>query len=1434
MFSQTNIGKLVASARAVYDNYLALEFVNKGFQDGESSLAAQIEKVLRATDKSPTEINTSLGGEGYTCRLTPRDLDGEDVTYDVAFPDFLMPEDKVPEAILPLTQYSPAQKKKIFKRTPFFVRKNSKTNTYAFGIVLEHNGKKIEIGGPDKISLYAAHVVSLGYLIKELEKSRGRKPVMLAALATGSGKSFVQALWALVLHLAGVKGVFAAPATLVTQLRQDMGRLLPESVIREIGLERNLSGQAQAREKKKEEGDEADIEVKKGPGRQSQGKEEKGFVLGQEPQADKSITLVSHDRFFSPSFAARLNKDFMPEDTFLSFDEQHVISEKENWHIKLRRYLQKYNALLLTATPTRNSFQLAGNAAVISGSKKKKVLDGTAVPSESMEAVAPTMHAKIASSRASWFSKKIYSLLASFANALVTEVVSPVSEMLHQVRYSFVARPLKPGEKKPSLRDFLRWHVAIPGTEKMLIVTHDHDTLINLDRGLEDKDVAQSIYSDGNLVVRTDIYNAFVIDNVEDVVVQEHANKKREMFRLQLQDCVRRAGYEVKSTEENQLLQSFIEHAAPPPPSLEESKGLPDSMANRAENIIFMSVVDNALQELLGCDLLTLDERRRHGMQHLVQDVHDKMHTYEKKQEVLEAQYIKEGLDLATAAHLAKDVLTVIAQFKKNAWQMKKLVDNWHHDAPQNRRALFGSDFNWRSHHKRFLFKDLEKNLEEKVEDNCVYSAMQETAAPLRLPNGDSNPQTKNRARNAIETLNPRAQEYSYAPLPDVSMTPDQAKAAFKRGLIPYMIGNTMVEGFNDVNLQVTVNIVSSTADVSNQPAKKIQACGRTRALNKHKIPINIDILNDGVETLFSLKSLDKDDYIPDFLSGTEKYNQKILDNQGRKMARQVKDWIYAQLEKQGHVDAEQLNQYVFSLSCQAILELNKGNDHHLARSRQQFLRVLQGVQNEIRLTQYQLRNTYTLSRMVCWIGNLLNWAAWRAYGGVMNQAYLDLGTRVQAMGEEKNEERWDARRAHLYHKIVGRDFPLMQKNAMVFNMMGDLLKAEVAKIEKEAKEKGEALIDQNEVAASVNRNAEAALKKAKKKQSDDSDFGEACDDLILALKDQKDAEEIFPVNQLTAPVLQEKVMTLLQESKNAKAKAALKKMKPENLPLLAKALKEQIDDNTVESDARASANISSCKSYSTLLDLVMNPLLLGIVENTLSGYTTEELELLLANEHPEEKDPDKISERVERLSQLLKELVFYRGNQVERNFFEDKYIKYFRNMKGSRQVLEDLSDLFQAQYKCHTYFHGVDKTGTQINDDQHRPALIQGLALEQYRVKRENVTGIWGQLRQHACKIFFLQAVRRSLPEVNVLKSIAMDKHAKHLQQVADQIIAPLQTSMGNSGFSFFRRAPSDQQKQKVQEFAKQLKNAKPLTFEEAEAKEHCLVGLLQPLPGK
>ena len=184
---------------------------------------------------------------------------------------------------------------------------------------------QMEIGGAGKIDLYRSHLVTLHNIIKKIESEKDVSN-LLVALATGSGKTYVQALWMLILSLSGNSGVFAVPDKLVSQLHKDLSRLLPDSFVNEMLILRN-----------NQECPEAEAAIEK---------------LSTETTAPK-IILSSSERLLDRHYQQLLAAD--SQHTFLSFDEQHLLMKSEARRVRLIELSKQKLTMYLTATPNKET-----------------------------------------------------------------------------------------------------------------------------------------------------------------------------------------------------------------------------------------------------------------------------------------------------------------------------------------------------------------------------------------------------------------------------------------------------------------------------------------------------------------------------------------------------------------------------------------------------------------------------------------------------------------------------------------------------------------------------------------------------------------------------------------------------------------------------------------------------------------------------------------------------------------------------------------------------------------------------------------------------------------------------------------------------------------------------------------------------------------------
>jgi hypothetical protein len=113
---------------------------------------------------------------------------------------------------------------------------------YSVTIKGENNGKSATVGGPGKILIFPQHLSYIKETIKHLEE--GRNPTKEFALATGTGKTFIELLVQyLPARLMGILYVSLAPNNnLVTQKRDDWKKVLSNADINDIKLEKISGG----------------------------------------------------------------------------------------------------------------------------------------------------------------------------------------------------------------------------------------------------------------------------------------------------------------------------------------------------------------------------------------------------------------------------------------------------------------------------------------------------------------------------------------------------------------------------------------------------------------------------------------------------------------------------------------------------------------------------------------------------------------------------------------------------------------------------------------------------------------------------------------------------------------------------------------------------------------------------------------------------------------------------------------------------------------------------------------------------------------------------------------------------------------------------------------------------------------------------------------
>ncbi len=439
--------KLLNSSKAIYQAYTALHFSKEPlFKEGQSnkSLETIISEAINS-GKFDDPLTIQDQNNSYQIQINQ----GPDNTYQIIFINQLLSDLKVEEH----TKYNQGQKIEIMAGQKFRAKKDKKGN-FSLGLELSlENNQSFNLGGPNKYDLYPEHLSTLFNIQKHIQKE-GDVPSMLIALATGAGKTFVQAVWIMVLKHAGLAGIFAVPNQLVEQFKQDLKNLLPDEMVEEIKtIEEN---------KPNKEGVKALESLKTKP----------------------EIIVASYEELLDRHYDT-LNSF---NEIALSFDEQHLVIEKEKREIQLTQLADKNLTMLLTATPNQKTYELCGKKPVAYMSSKQKA-DANHGLFPNLEFVEATN----LDDRDKMVSDNQISLLdqmhLGFANSFLEQRTSPILDLFEKFQFDNKAyhfKKLAPEGDENFHK--LRWTYQPPTSRKMLCIVDNNEELINLNNAINKTD----------------------------------------------------------------------------------------------------------------------------------------------------------------------------------------------------------------------------------------------------------------------------------------------------------------------------------------------------------------------------------------------------------------------------------------------------------------------------------------------------------------------------------------------------------------------------------------------------------------------------------------------------------------------------------------------------------------------------------------------------------------------------------------------------------------------------------------------------------------------------------------------------------------------------------------------------------------------------------
>ena len=920
--SASGKNKLMESANKVYLAYTALDFFkSRTFltaDDGQKSLYELCKKALADGNNSlPVTINNST----YTLTLTPEKNNSFAVR-------FIRPATSPRSSLVvkKITDYDDQDALNLLAHQSFTLEIPLSGGEPA---VANKLNRDYVIGGSGKVDLYRTHLVTLHKIIEKIESEEDISN-LLVALATGSGKTFVQALWLLVLSLSKNNGIFAVPDNLASQFVKDVKRLLPDKLVNSI------------------------LTLREG---QSSPQVEKTLKSLVNPHITGKMIVASSECLLDNHYQDMM--DANSEHTFLAFDEQHLIMKTERRRVRLIELSKKKLSMFLTATPNEETYVLSGNkpVAIMSNSQKQEAGQGQFPHIFTLQARNISDRNKLKDYRF-WtkaFWKNMFNgFILRLMNSIQHEQSSSAVTLIEELPFSYHR---KKGENS------LRWGLQFHSARKMLCVIDDNETLVNFCYTLQHAPTTKrDVYSKGNVINRDTVAEFFLIPEVEREVIRQDMKDKRDKHLASLQG------------EEREIVERMI------------NKPLKQQLKDN----IFHSFIEYILMDITGLDQIEQNRLRKQDMPNFQQLVVSRYSSrtaeyYQKKlAKELDPVGAKEIGQLL--AHLSSELGAMIkGTFDANSRQNKKdltdFIDNWSlYDALITK--LLNRDWRFTGRFKTYAEDHLimgvmsgMKDAETPVVESRPFLGMNLNINRLYDENGVLKSTAKKRKHSSLEILNDHSEESTFTPT--YLDVPEEIADNYNRlGFAGVYVSNKKSEGYSDRNVHTVVNLAEKTLSKTNSPQTQVQILGRLRGLDGNEDPVFIHSLGRNQKPVFDLKHLQSDDYYPPLFKAQAEYNKEYVSILGSEVSHKILHWIHANLSKDDTVNPDRLKRQVLKFIAQALRELNNKNSHKIKLSRAQLANVVHYVMKDIDQELDKIQKPYEISLPVRILGFICNFIA--------------------------------------------------------------------------------------------------------------------------------------------------------------------------------------------------------------------------------------------------------------------------------------------------------------------------------------------------------------------------------------------------------------------------------------------------------------------------
>lgn len=960
--SQQARRRLIQASEAIYYAYLALDFTNEIRCFGENQDKTLTEEFARLANQHghEAELSTIILVNGQEKPVHLRRVNG----------DIQLTFDNPPEApmIKKISDLDEQDMLALMQKQRFTYPLEPFQTEPKMGIQLS---EEIKIGGPGKWDLYRTHLMTLFNIIEHLKQGDDLSSILIA-LATGSGKTFVQALWYLVCQHAKMNTIFALPDELINQFKRDFKRLLPDHIVDDdhIKLLRN-------------EGDcTAALETIQ--------------AMAREPLGGHCL-IASYEALLDKHYQSIMR--IQPDNLSISFDEQHLVMSYESRRVRFIEIAKRFLTNILTATPDEETFILSGEPVAMMSSKEKQDAGQGLFP-RIMVHRAKSARDKVRSIRKIFKENKSNALREEKAehgkvnigarikliisNLIEKQPVSAITSALEDLQYEILTAENPVGSLDKDRVS--RWNSQLPTGRKMLLIVDDHEELINLDNYLKNEDENRNIpqpsskktkevYSNGNCVDRNNIYEMLAgggdYRNEETTAYRDYNKVKQNC-------CIK-----------NNSLISY-------------------NIIDQMELSIVNNFIDFILMTCLDINTQTLNQKRLDDLSGLTDEFENYLYLHNNDE--MRAQFLKKliydedhnesGIDESTAHTIVDLLLSMVEKYRQLVMpEVKKKFVDGHLNERKKIYGWFSNDDEkdalnkYLKTHRTLYFVKKMANKETPISEKAFFT-FTESEVPLFEDTG-LNKKAKKRHRSPIETLDDECKEFHYQPdYADDEINETIADNYFRLGFIAAYVSNKKTQGFSDVNCHTVIQSVPKDDDRNNNPTTVIQAVGRLRGLDETQVPLFVQAIGREVRTYFNVSLLGiVDNYFKPYFKALHAYKNRLLHGIGRRSADKLILWVNAHVDKDQKIQEDELNRQGLRAILKSLRKINNFNAHDIQQSRKDVNVSLKAMVQEVELADSKIDEPYKLGMAVRVIGGL-------CYG--ISRIYLAFSLRKQKSAYKK------------------------------------------------------------------------------------------------------------------------------------------------------------------------------------------------------------------------------------------------------------------------------------------------------------------------------------------------------------------------------------------------------------------------------------------------